>query len=85
MNQIIQRQVLPLVGKVKWDGFNRNSFGNLASLQMKFLKHTRNGDAEKLKKYLALCIQEWPKFEDCPVNRRLIDDALHVIEMSVPI
>ena len=84
MNSVIRDSVLLLVGKVSWIGFNRNSAGSLASLQMKLNNHIKTGNAGKLKKYLALCIQSWPEFSQCPVNRCLIDDAIQVIEMSTP-
>ena len=79
MNVVIREHVLPKVGKVKWPGFNRDSFGHLAQLQLKLLKHTQARDAHKLSQYLALCIQEWPVFDNCPINRRVIDEALQII------
>ena len=81
MNPVIEKEVFPLVGKVKWEGFDINSFGSLMSLKCKFIKHTQQGNTDKLKKYLAFCIQTWPEgVDDCPVDRDILDAAIAVIK-----
>ena len=80
MHPVIQYQVLPLVGSVKLEGFDQNKFGHSLGLQTKIQKHVASQNAEKLKMYLAFCIQEWPSIEDCPVDRQLIGKAIRVIQ-----
>ena len=79
MNKVIREHIFPKVGHVKWPGFDRDSFGHITQLQLKILKHSRARNAHKLAQYLALCIQEWPVFDNCPINRRVIDEALQII------
>jgi hypothetical protein len=82
LNSTIEKHVMPLVGKVKMPGFQHNRFGNVMSLQMKMIKHCQNRNAEKLKMYLAFCVQEWPVFSDCPIPKEVIGDAINVIKTS---
>lgn len=82
MNPVIYHHVLPVVGKVRWPGFQKNNFGSLVSLRYKFVKHIQSRNADKLIYYLAFCIQQWPKFSDCPIDRELIDGAIRVIECN---
>lgn len=76
MHEIIKSQVLPLVGKVKWEGFIPGSFGSINSLQTKLLKHIGTGNKEKLRMYLAICIQEWPIVESCPIDTGILKQAI---------
>jgi len=80
MNQTILDHVIPLVGKVKLEGFDSSSFGSALNLQAKIQKHVSSRNAESLIKYLAFCIQEWPKIDDCVVDRELIGQAITVIK-----
>lgn len=82
MHSVIYNHVLPLVGKVQWTGFQKNNLGSLVSLTNKFVKHVSSRNADKLIKYLAFCIQEWPKFSDCPIDKELIDGAIRVIDQE---
>ena len=79
MNSIIQKHVMPLVGTMKWDGFDKTRFGNLISLQNKLIKHTTSRNIDKLCNYLAFCIQQWPVFAECPIDRIVIDNAIKTI------
>ena len=80
MNPTILKYVIPLVGKVKLEGFDASKVGNALSLQVKIQKHVMARNAESLKKYLAFCIQEWPNIDNCPVDRKLIGQAIRVIQ-----
>ena len=80
MNPTILKYVIPLVGKVKLEGFDASKVGNKLSLQVKIQKHVMARNAESLMKYLAFCIQEWPKIDNCPVDRVLIGQAITVIK-----
>lgn len=80
MNPVIQHHVLPLVGKVKFPGFNKNSFGSMLSLQTKIVNHISIKNSEKLKEYLAFCIQTWPNLSTCPLDIRIINKAVEVIK-----
>jgi hypothetical protein len=73
---------MPLVGKVQWRSFDKAKFGNVMSLQMKLTKHVMARNVDKLKKYLAFCIQEWPVFSECPIDTSLIKEAIDVIRDS---
>ncbi len=79
MNPVIQHHVLPLVGKVSMP-FDRDSLGNILSLASKMVKHINGRDSEKLKMYLAFCIQEWKTPDECPIDRKIINDAINVIK-----
>jgi len=76
MNTVIEFIVRPMVGKVQWPGFNKHHPGSMLSLTFKLVKHTRNNNAEAIKKYLAFCIQEWPDLNDCPIDRQLLKGAV---------
>jgi hypothetical protein len=78
MNPIIKEQVLPLVGKVEMKGFN-GGFGSMMSLQNKLIKHTKARNKEKIKMYLAFCIQTWPVFDKCPIDRDMLKEAIEVL------
>lgn len=80
MNPVILHHVLPLVGHVHMGNFGVNKFGNVMSLQMKMVKHVQSRNSDKLKMYLAFCIQEWPKPKDCLVDIEIINDAISVIK-----
>ena len=76
----IERHIMPLVGSIVWKGFDKDSMGNLASLLMKFNKHIHAGRSDKLKEYLAFCIQTWPNLNDCPVDQGVLREALSIVE-----
>lgn len=80
MNPVILHHVLPLVGHVHMGSFDMNKFGNVMSLQMKMVKHIQNNNSDKLKMYLAFCMQEWSKPNDCPIDIKIIKDAIGVIK-----
>ena len=82
MHPVIKAHVIPLVGSASWPNFNRNAFGSIMSLQNKLLKHTRAKNAEKLKGYLAFCIQEWPDFSSCPIDEAIIKDAILMVQIE---
>jgi hypothetical protein len=75
----IKAHVFPLVGKQKWAGFNPANVGSVLSLQFKLSKHTNTNNKEKVKQYLALCVQEWPDLRSCPIDQRLIEQAIDVL------
>ncbi len=79
MHPAILEHVIPLVGKVNMPKFDSSKFGNILSLQTKIQKHINSRNTRKLKMYLAFCIQEWPKIDDCPVERKLIGEAINII------
>lgn len=79
MHPVLLEHVLPLVGRVKLEGFDQAAFGSVLGLQEKIQKHIRSRNPEKLKMYLAFCIQEWPSVKACPVDVQLIKEALNVI------
>ncbi len=79
LNPVIQHHVLPLVGKVSMP-FDKDKLGNVFSLQTKMIKHINNRNSEKLKMYLAFCIQQWKTPLDCPIDLKVIKDAMRVIE-----
>lgn len=79
MNPVIQHHVLPLVGKISMP-FDKELAGHVLSLQMKMVKHIQDRNSEKLKMYLALCIQEWKNPKDCPMDMSIIKDAIKVIK-----
>ena len=83
VNSTINDHVLPLVGKVKLPGFQHGRFGNVMSLQTKMIKHCQHRNADKLKMYLAFCIQEWPVFSDCPIPKEVIRDSINVIKSNI--
>jgi hypothetical protein len=84
MHPVIEHRVLPLVGTVKLEGFDQNKFGNIMSLQTKIQKHVTSKNAKKLSMYLAFCIQEWPNINKCPVDRKLVGEAIQVIKYFTP-
>ena len=80
MHKVIHEQILPLVGKVHWEGFNPNAFGSVMSLQTKLLKHVAACNKDKVRSYLAICIKHWPSQSECPVDRELITRAVRLLE-----
>ena len=59
--------------------FDKDKLGNVMSLQMKMAKHIKNRNSEKLKMYLAFCMQQWKTPNDCPVDIKIINRALKII------
>jgi hypothetical protein len=82
MNPVIYKHVLPLVGRVHWDGFNKDHFGSVLSLRTKIVKHIAQRNGEKLCKYIALCMTEWKSSKECPIESELIKEALEIIEKT---
>jgi hypothetical protein len=79
MNLIIQDKVLPWVGSIVMEEFDKSNVGHAFSLEMKFYKHLRERNVYKLTLYLAFCIQEWPNIDSCPLDINVIRDAVNII------
>ena len=77
---IIEEQVMPLVGTVKWEGFDKEALGSIMSLQSKLSKHVLNINKKKLRRYLALCVQEWPEVKKCPIDVKLLKQAIQALK-----
>ncbi len=76
---IINKHVLPLVGRVKHDVFDAKKLVNIMRLQMKIIKHTSSRNMEKVKMYLAFCIQQWRTVRSCPVDREVLKKAIYLL------
>ena len=82
--QIIMDEIMPLVGHIKWDGFNKNSFRSIFGLQNKLIQYTnQTPNPEKLKECLALCIQNWPGLSECPISNDIIENAVDCIRKNL--
>jgi len=80
MHTAIRNHVLPMVDRVKIDGFNKDSFGHCMGLHTRIQKHVESGNAKKVRNYLAFCITTWPDLDTCPIDRKLLKRAVQVLD-----
>jgi len=80
--KVVSEHIIPLVGTVSWCGFNKDTLGSILSLQSKLIKWTKERNLDKLKEYLAFCIQQWPVHDKCPIDQRIINQAIDIVGMK---
>ena len=79
MDQVIEVHIMPLVGRVRVNGFNPDSIKSISTLQRQIINHTEKRNIQKIKMYLAFCIQMWKNLNDCPIQSDILSNAINTI------
>lgn len=81
-HDILKKFILPQIGRMNWEGFDKDNIGSIMSLQSKFLKYIESRNADRLCSYLAFCMQEWDAIDSCPLDRKMLERAARIIEQE---
>jgi hypothetical protein len=75
----IKTELIELSKSVKVIGFNKKCPASIWNLTRKLAAQIKLGNKTRIKMYLAFCIKVWPLIEDCPIDRRIMKQAVKAL------
>lgn len=75
----IKTELIELSKNVKVIGFNPNCPTSIWNLTRKLVAQIKLGNKTRIKMYLAFCIKVWPKIDRCPIDKRVMKQAIRAL------